>query len=845
MSNYLRIPLATLTAAAAFVLTLAAVVIGGYYYVAPSLPSADELRDVKLKVPLRVYSRDGRLIAQFGEQRRTPVPYERIPKRLVNAVLAAEDDRFFEHPGIDYIGTTKAIVNYVITGGERVPGGSTITQQVARTMNLVSRDFSLVRKFKEIILAFRIENEFTKKQILSLYLNTTFFGEQSYGVAAAARTYFDKPLDELDLSEDAIIAGIPQGPSIMNPVASPANAAMRRAYVLRRMHILGMITDAQRQQALDEPIVSKRYGPQVEVAAPYVAEMVRADMVRRFGAAAYTAGLKVKTTIDSRLQRTANHAVRSTLIAYDERHGYRGPVAHVTLPDASSGPVPDEEIRKLLADHPPLANFQTALVLSAGEDDAQLYVAGDGKRKIGLDAVQWAARYIDDDRVGARPKHVDDVLARGDIVRLRRLPSGAWRLAQIPAVQGAFVSLDPKDAAISALVGGFDFSLSKFNRVTQSQRQPGSAFKPFIYSAALANGFTTATIVNDAPLALNDPVLETVWKPENYSGRFHGPTRLREALVHSLNLASVRVVRRVGIGPTVSYLRKFGFNDVALPRNPSIALGAGGISPLNLADGYATLANGGYRVAPYFIDRVEDLNGDVIYRSKPSVVCTDPREGKDATAGGKWAEPAPAGSLECPHRGDGADDSDSADSELIDDVTDLYPDIRRAERVASARNVYLVDDMMRDVVRRGTGEQAWRALRRRDLAGKTGTSNDRRDAWFAGFNSDVVATAWVGFDDERSLGGNEQGGVTAIPMWIDFMRAALRDQPLHFLRRPSGIVDVRIDPDNGLVASDSNHNSIFEKFRIGHVPAREPDAVAQADSVDGKKPDESSPDKIF
>jgi penicillin-binding protein 1A len=845
MSNYLRIPLASLTAAAAFVLTLAAVVIGGYYYVAPSLPSADELRDVKLKVPLRIYSRDGRLIAQFGEQRRTPVPYERIPKRLVNAVLAAEDDRFFEHPGIDYIGTTKAIVNYVITGGERVPGGSTITQQVARTMNLVSRDFSLVRKFKEIILAFRIENEFTKKQILSLYLNTTFFGEQSYGVAAAARTYFDKPLDELDLSEDAIIAGIPQGPSIMNPVASPANAAMRRAYVLRRMRILGMITDTQRQQALAEPIVSKRYGPQVEVSAPYVAEMVRADMVRRFGAAAYTAGLKVKTTIDSRLQRTANRAVRSTLIAYDERHGYRGPVAHVTLPDASSGPVPDEEIHKLLADHPPLANFQTALVLSAGEDAAELYVAGDGKRKIGLDAVQWAARYIDDDRVGARPKSVDDVLARGDIVRLRRLPSGAWRLAQIPAVQGAFVSLDPKDAAISALVGGFDFSLSKFNRVTQSQRQPGSAFKPFIYSAALANGFTTATIVNDAPLALNDPVLETVWKPENYSGRFHGPTRLREALVHSLNLASVRVVRRVGIGATVSYLRKFGFNDVALPRNPSIALGAGGISPLNLADGYATLANGGYRVAPYFIDRVEDLNGDVIYKSKPSVVCTDPREDKDAAAGGKWAEPAPPGSLECPHRGDGADESNGADSELIDDVTDLYPDIHRAERVASARNVYLVDDMMRDVVRRGTGEQAWRALRRPDLAGKTGTSNDRRDAWFAGFNSDVVATAWVGFDDERSLGGNEQGGVTAIPMWIDFMRSALRDQPLHFLRRPSGIVDVRIDPDNGLVASDSNHNSIFEKFRIGHVPAREPDAVAQADGADGKKPDENSPDKIF
>lgn len=845
MTNYFRISLAFCTAGAALALTLAAIVIGGYYYVAPSLPSADQLRDVRLKVPLRIYTRDGRLIGQFGEQRRNPVPYDRIPKRMINAVLAAEDDRFFEHPGIDYIGTTKAIFNYVITGGERVPGGSTITQQVARTMNLVSRDFSLVRKFKEVILAFRIEHEFTKQQILSLYLNTTFFGEHSYGVAAAARTYFDRDLDQLDLSQVAIIAGIPQGPSIMNPVASPANAAMRRSYVLRRMRVLGMITEPQREQALAEPIVAKRYGPQVEVSAPYVAEMVRAEMESRFGQAAYTAGLKVQTTIDSRLQRVANRSVRATLIAYDERHGYRGPLAHVKLPDPAAGPVPDQKLRQLLADYPPLVKFQTALVLRAAQDSAELYVSGQGRRTIGLDAVRWAARYISDDKKGPSPTAVDDVLARGDVIRLRQLADGSWRLAQIPQVQGAFVALDPQDAAISALVGGFDFFLSNFNRATQSLRQPGSAFKPFIYSAALANGFTTATIVNDAPLALDDPVLETVWKPENYGGRFHGPTRLREALVESLNLVSVRVVRRVGIGNTINYLRKFGFDDTAMPANSTIALGSGGISPLNLASEYATLSNGGYHVKPYFIDRVEDSNGAVLYTSTPAVVCVDPPPRRARDTDDKWVDAAPTDSTQCVHKSESADGAKNPEDELIDDVTDLYPDIHRAKRVATAQNIYLVDDMMRDVVRRGTGVRAWRALHRRDLAGKTGTSNDLRDTWFAGFNGDIVGTAWVGFDADRSLGGHEQGGVTAIPMWIDFMREALRGQPERFLERPPGIIDVRIDPDNGLVASGTNRHSIFEKFRIGHVPAREPDALAQADGTDGESQQTGSSDKIF
>jgi penicillin-binding protein 1A len=846
MSNYLRIPLACCAGAAALLLALAAVVVGGYYYVEPGLPPADELRDIKLQVPLRIYTRDGRFMAQFGEQRRTPVPYDRIPQRMIDAVLAAEDDRFFEHPGLDYAAIAKAAFNFLSTGGsERVPGGSTITQQVARA-NFLSRDFNLVRKFKEWILALRIEREFTKQEILGLFLNTMFFGQSSYGVAAAGRTYFDKDLDELDLSEAAIIAGILQGPSIMNPVSSPENAAMRRAYVLRRMRELGMITEAERRQALAEPIVSKRYGPETEVSAPYVAEMVRKEMIRRFGPAAYTAGLKVKTTIDSRLQKTANRAVRETLIAYDERHGYRGPLAHVELPKPGDASLSDQFLQDSLADYPPLIDLQTALVIGVDpeKDSASVYVDGAGRQTIGLDAVQWAARYVNDDHVGARPESVDDVLRPGDIVRLRRA-DGGWRLAQLPDVQGAFVALDPQDAAISALVGGFDFFLSNYNRATQSRRQPGSAFKPFIYSAALENGFTTATIVNDAPLALDDPVLETVWKPENYGGRFHGPTRLREALVDSLNLVSVRVVRRVGIGNTIRHLRKFGFEDVALPPNPTIALGAGGIAPLDLAAGYAELANGGYRVSPYFIDSVQDLNGDVLYTTSPRIVCRDLPAPPAPQAAAAFVDPA-EGDLACPEADQNTDQTRRPEEPaLIDKMTDLYPDLRRAKRAISPQNVYLVTDMMHDVVRRGTGVRAWRELHRPDLAGKTGTSNDRRDTWFAGFNADVVATGWVGFDEDRSLGGNEQGSVTALPMWIDFMREALRGQPEHVLKQPSGIVSVRIDPDNGLVASDANRNSIFEKFRIGHVPDREPDPIVDAGhSGDETRPNESG-EKIF
>jgi len=812
--------------------TFAALFAGGYYYVAPSLPAAESLRDVRLQIPLSVYSRDGRLLAQFGERQRTPAAYDEIPERLVQAILAAEDDRFFEHPGFDYQGMLRAGVNFVLTAGGRGQGGSTITQQLAR-MYFLTRERTFVRKFKELILATRIEHEFTKQEILELYLNTYFFGQRAYGVVAAAQVYFGKNLADLNLSEIAIIAGIPPGPSVLNPIASPEAAARRRGYVLGRMRSLGFISEIEQIEAAAVPILGSRFGPELELAAPYVAEMVRAEVIRRIGPAAYEAGLNVTTTIDSRLQLVAQTALRQAAIEYDERHGYRGVLAHVDLDawreDADHAELTDEALwQQALEGYPATAGFLTGLVVGidaqtvlappaeeaspdgAGaepqptiEQTAHLYFETLGLVDIPLAAVEWAAPYIDDNTVGSRPEQITDLLAVGDIARFRRDAAGNLRLSQIPDVQGALVSLDPIDGGIAALTGGFDFSLSNFNRAIQTKRQPGSSFKPFIYSAALENGFTTATIVNDAPIVQSSSELETVWRPENYSGRFNGPTRLREALVNSLNLVSIRVVRDAGVGNVVAHIRKFGFDETATPRNLALALGAGGVAPIDIARGYATFANGGYRVQPYLIERIEDMDGNVLYEARPRLACNTCDDAEEPVT-------PVVGRL-------GGFDGKRM---LAYAPTELYPKPAAAERVITAQNAFLVGDMMRDVVRRGTGRRAYNALGRQDLAGKTGTTNDRRDAWFSGFNGDLVTTTWIGFDQERPLGRYEEGSRTALPMWIYFMREALASLPEHQMQRPSGIVDVRINPDSGLVTSDTSR-SVFEKFRIDEVPERE------------------------
>jgi penicillin-binding protein 1A len=821
MSRYLKILLTIGAAAAVLVVAVAALGAGAYYYVAPSLPRAEDLRNVKIAVPLQVFSRDGRLIAEYGEIKRTPVAYADIPPLLIKAVLAAEDEHFFEHPGVDYRGVLRGIASEISPNGRNV-GGSTITQQVTRTLNVLSRSGlssgvqRFVNKFKEWILAFRIEREFTKQEILALYLNTYFFGQRSYGVVTAARTYFGKDLDELTVSETAILAGIPQRPADLNPIASPERAAARRAYVLRRMNETGAITDAQYQTALAEPVIGKRYGTETQLDAPYVGEMVRAEVFRRFGAEAYTAGFKVTTTLDSRLQKAANRAMHNTLLAYDERHGYRGPLAHVDLPAAATAEngatSAAAELRALLDDYPNVVDYETAIVLAVEPQSARVFFADRGEQTVGFDSMSWAAPFVNDDAVGTRPTSVGEVLKVGDIVRFRHDAAARWRLAQIPEVEGAFASVDPLDGGVVALTGGFDFFLSNYNRSTQAKRQPGSSFKPFVYSAALQNGFTPATIVNDSPPEGEyQAELERVWRPENFNGEYFGFVNLRFALRRSLNAVSIRITKAMGVPTVVRYVRKFGFDDTAIPNNLSIALGAGGVAPLDLVTGYATFANGGYRVDHYLIQRIANAAGEVVFETNPAFVCAD------------CGQPTPVvtvGSTDCskpPVAVPGAKPETAASGA---DVTELNA---VAQQAITPQNAYLMTDLMQDVVRSGTGAAAGRALGRRDLAGKTGTTNEGRDTWFVGFNSDVVAAAWVGFDQDRSLGAREQGGYTALPMWVDYMREALAQEPEHTLARPLGIVEYRINPTNGLIGNDSTRDTAFEKFDIDNVPAREPD----------------------
>jgi penicillin-binding protein 1A len=874
--------------AATGIMAVLAISTSAYFYLIPGLPSADTLRDVELQTPLRVYTRDGRLMAQLGEKRRTPVIYDQIPTVVVQAFLAAEDDRFFEHPGFDYQGIVRAAVNLLRTGS-RSQGGSTITQQLARAYFL-TRERSFTRKAKELILALQIETEFSKEEILSLYLNKIFLGQRAYGVAAAAEVYFGKSLKDLSVAEAATIAGIPKAPSVLNPVSNVQRSTERRAYVLRRMYELQFIDQVQYADAVASVVESKLYGPKVEIEAPYVTEMVRAEMIRRYGLDAYTVGLNVVTTIDSRLQVAAQQALRIALLQYDRRHGFRGPIEHIELevlfpepapgeapviePDFDAGMRRDATLVNVLRPYPELDDLRVAIVMATGEDNsADMFVQNIGHVTIPWESLKWRP-YVNDNIIGGEPESISDMIEPGDFVYVLNTANEGWRLAQIPLVQGSFVALDPRDGATAALTGGFDFFRSKFNRAVQSKRQPGSSFKPFIYSAALENGFTTATLVNDAPVVFDDDALETTWRPENYSRKFHGPTRLREALIKSLNLVSVRILRSTGLGPAIKHIEPFGLPKSALPRDLSLALGSGGASPWDIAAGYAVFASGGYRIDHYVIDRIEDADNNVIYRSEAPFVCYTcaedakaPAEEEDASADymegvvAELAEPDPE-----------ALDLDILIEEAepaFDDEVPEYADVAemaahalnwrptpaetpiffstmpvQATRVLSAENAYLIYDMMRDVIQRGTGRRA-RDLGRPDLAGKTGTSNDRRDAWFSGYNGDLVATAWVGFDQDRSLGAGEEGGRTALPVWKYFMREALADTPVAIIPRPSGIITVRIVPESGLVAPAGYRGAIFELFREGQVPAAHAGGPGVRSSQDNEQDFENQDDTIF
>ncbi|NGX17445.1 penicillin-binding protein 1A [Wenzhouxiangella sp. XN24] len=812
MRILLRILYGIAAVAAMSVIGLGLAAIGAYYYVAPSLPDVESLREVRLQVPMRVYTRDGLLLAEFGEQRRIPLEIDEIPARLQQAFLAAEDDRFFEHPGVDWQGLTRAAVAVALTG-EPTQGGGTITMQVARNFFL-GREKTISRKVREILLALRIEHILSKEEILSLYLNKIFLGQRAYGVGAAAEVYFGKTVHELTTGEIALIAGTGRLPSLENPVSGPERARQRRAYVLRRMLETGVIDAAEMEAALAEPVVSRVHGAQVEVRAPWVAEMARNEMLNRVGPEAYTAGYAVVTSIDSRLQPLAQHAVRAALEDYDRRHGYRGPLA--TLPAPPADPA---EADLLLEGYPEPAGLRAAVVLAVDEAGADMHLRGTGPVRVPFEGMRWARSYIDEDRRGPEPETPADVVAPGHVVLLDERDS-AWALAQVPAIQGALTVLDPRDGAVVALSGGLDFELSKFNRAIQARRQPGSAFKPFVYSAALERGLTAASIEIDAPVVYDDPQLEDTWRPQNYTGRFYGPMRLREALVNSRNLVSIRVLERIGISAAAEHISDFGFPPEALPRDLTLALGSGGVTPLELATGYAAFANGGFRVEPYFIDRIYGPENTPLYESQPA-----------------WACP------ECEY-GLLPDFAQSAPEDMVDDTTDaeLPPPVSAEPppRAVEARNAWIIASMLEDVIRRGTGVRA-RALERSDLAGKTGTTNDGRDTWFAGFNGDLVATAWVGFDQERPLGRGETGASTALPMWIEFMGPALEGAPPSRSVEPPGLMTVRISAETGRLARAGEPGTLFETFRVGHVPpAAEP---GEADFPDGR--DRAEEDRLF
>ncbi len=823
-------------------------VIGAYYYVEPGLPEAETIQDIPLQVPLRIFSRDGYLISEIGSRRRVLITYDEVPEHVVNAFVAAEDRRFWEHPGIDYIGILRALFQLVTTG-EVEAGGSTLTQQLARDYFL-NLDRTSERKFKELSLAVRLEKEFTKEQIMELFLNKMFFGQRAYGVSAAAQVFFNKELQDLSVAEAATLAGVLPAPSRYNPVRSAENAEMRRAYVLGRMLDIGYVTQEEYDEAMAHPVESRLHGAKVELDAPYVAEMVRRDMLDRYGDGTYTDGYQVVTTLDSRLQKAANYALRNGLLEFTRRRGYRGVLQNIEFDDALPDTPFEEwpaEIRQLLDQYVP-GDLRTAIVTSVNEDNSvDVVLTGGVQAAIPWQGLSWAKPFIDRETTGPAPETAADVLAVGDVIHVMPTTAGFFALIQVPEAQGALVSVDPGDGAIVALTGGFDFAASKFNRATQAFRQPGSSFKPFIYSAALESGNTAATVILDAPVVINSSELEAVWRPINYSGRFYGPTRLREALYRSMNLVSVRLlIFETGIGNAVRHIAKFGFGDAALPRNGSLALGGGNASPLDMAQGYAVLANGGHTIRPYVIDAIYDAGGEALYRAEPDVVCL-PCEADADQRGGRGAEEMPLERM-----ADIALDY-KPDASV---APELFETVNAAKRAITEQNAFLISDMMRDVIRRGTGVRA-RVLGRNDLSGKTGTSNDRRDAWFGGFNADLAAVVWVGFDDDLPLGPGEEGSRTALPIWITFARTAFDGVPEHQLPMPDGIVSVLIDRETGCPARAGRGNVTFEMFRQDHVPDCEvveelPDIFNDANGIDEPDPEdaedaeeEQEPESIF
>ena len=751
---------------------------GAYLYLSPGLPSVESLRHIQLQIPLRVFSSDGKLIAEFGEMRRSPIRINDVPPDFVAALLSAEDDNFANHHGVDPASLMRA-ASQILESGHIKSGGSTITMQVAKNFFLTPEK-SFARKITEILLALQIERELSKDEILELYVNKIYLGNRAYGIEAAAQVYYGKSIRDVSLAQMATIAGLPKAPSSFNPLINPTRSKERRDWILGRMLKLGKIDQARYQAAINEPNTASYHGSTPELDAPYIAEMARAEMVGRYGSEAYTEGFRVTTTVSSELQQAATNAVRTGLMNYDQRHGYRGPSTRLTG-------MTRETWQAELSKHRTVGGLEPVIVTQV-EKSGLLVINRNGvEEPVSWDSMKWARPYLGPDSMGPRPQKPADVAQTGDLIRVQRQTDGTLQFSQIPTAQSALTSLDPQNGAIRALVGGFSFEQSHYNRAIQAKRQPGSSFKPFIYSAALDNGYTAASIVNDAPIVFQEAGMEEAWRPKNDNNTFLGPIRLREALHKSRNLVSIRVLQAIGMDYTLKYVSRFGFNKQDLPRNFSLALGTANLTPLEIATGWCTFANGGYKVAPYLISRIESREGQPLFVANPASVPqnTPPTDQAELpipiTASAPGFEPA------------------------------------AAERIVDARTAFILTNMLQDVIKRGTARRAL-SMGRSDIAGKTGTTNESKDSWFSGFNADYMTTVWSGFDQPESLGRTEFGGTVALPIWMDYMSAALKDKPAHMLSEPPGILTLRIDPVTGRTAAPGAENAFYELFKSEDSP---------------------------
>lgn len=852
---------------------------GAYIYLDPQIPEASTFRNIKLEAPLRIYARDGELLGEFGERRLIPVAIEDVPEAFISAVLDTEDKRFYQHSGIDYISLANDLIQLgarlVGVNDDRLGGASTITMQLARNVSF-TLERSFLRKFKEMLLSLKIEQELTKQEILELYINLVPFGKRAYGAQAAAVTYYGKPLQELSLAQLAMLAGIPQRPEAGNPINGPSWALRRRNQVLSRMLDQKSISRSAYEEAVASPITAKVYARELDLPSPFAAEWVRQEVVGKVPDL-YTGGYEIYTTLDANQQREATQALRRGLIKYDRDHGYRGPEGQVpeallaqieqlysmpapsiaaefaddTVTSAESTAVEadaesadtDIEPRVALAqalqqrldESDTYAEQIPAVVLRVEDKRAMVFASGLGIGEVQLAYSLWARRYVSVDERGPRIRQLGDVLQVGDIVRVNpdrvanASASPTWLLTQLPDIQGALIAMDPQNGAVRALVGGYDFYRNQYNYALQAQRQPGSGFKPFVYSSALSRGITPADIFLDAPLVFEDANLESQYRPENDNNRYNGPTRLREALYRSINLVSMRVLLEVGAGRVLEDVKKFGFDMTSFPRNTQLALGGGTmtVAPIDMVRAYGVLANGGYLVEPYIVDRLLDQNGNVLYATNPATVCKDCEETKvepdtvaASDAGSTTQKISSSGGVD-----GGTEPSPSTwlRTTVLETLLNAQTATQNqetqvlAEQVLDERNAYVMQSMLRDVIKLGTGRRA-RTLGRNDLAGKTGTTNDASDTWFNGFNHALVASVWVGFKDQQPLGRNAYGSNVPLPIWIDFMEEALADVPEMPLLQPPGLVTLRVDKATGLPTAAADSTAVSEIFLAEFAP---------------------------